>query len=345
MRASLVIASHNEGELIDRTIQSCLETLGGLDCEIVLTDDASTDGSIERVKTKFQDVRVVSSPERRGVAATKDRGARSAAGDVLVFLDGHCKPEPGALDRLVTAVEEWNGEAVMTPSVAVLDPERWESRLDVMGHGYSVNLGSFECKWLALDAMRTLRGPRGGLYYKQPTSIGCCVAMGRTLYERLWGFDVDMKFYGTEDVDLGVKSWLMGYPVLHDPEPVIGHRFQTGFPNYSVPLSHIGANQIRMARKNLGNEAWSAWLSQFDEVRHGYEWWAEIWKTFLFHSDSVEQERSYLLANRKQDEFWYAAEFGQGWPQLDTLSAPPPFWLSTGTSLPPSPPPSLSPIP
>lgn len=343
MRASLVIASHNEGSLIHRTVQSCIEAAEGLDCEIVVADDASTDGSIDHLRREFEQVRVIANPVRQGVSATKDLAARTALGDVLLFLDGHCKPEAGALEGLVAAVEEWNGQAIVTPSVAMLDVERWESRRDLVGHGFSVNLGSLECGWLGLDSMQTCKGPRGGLYYKQPTLSGCCIAMSRALYETLWGFDVDMKYYGSEDVDFGVKSWLMGYPVLHAPDPVIGHRFQHTFEHYTAPSEHIHANQLRMARKNLSDETWSAWLSRFDESRES-EWWIQVWETFLLGSNSLERERTYLLANRKHDEFWHAAEFGLTWPQTENLSAPPPLRFNKGTTLPPSPPPTLPPV-
>jgi glycosyltransferase involved in cell wall biosynthesis len=47
MRASIVVAAHNEGVALQRTIQACLETAGRLDFELVVADDASTDGSVE----------------------------------------------------------------------------------------------------------------------------------------------------------------------------------------------------------------------------------------------------------------------------------------------------------
>lgn len=342
MRASLVIAGHNEGALIHRTVESCAETAERLGCEILVADDASADGSIDKLQRDFPQVRVVRNRERQGVSATKDLGGRSALGDVLLFLDGHCKPEPRALEGLVAAVEEWNGDAVVTPSLAALDVENWQSRHDQVGHGYSVNLGSFDSGWIGLDAMQTVRGPKGGLYYKQPTMAGACVAMGRAVYETLWGFDVGMKFYGTEDIDFGVKAWLMGYPVLHTPELVVGHRFQTTFRNYSAPWEHTSANQLRMARKNLSDSAWSAWLARFHESRDN-EWWILVWETFLLGCESLERERTYLLANREHDEFWHAAQFGLSWPQAENLATPPPLRFSRITDSPPSQPPSLPP--
>jgi len=96
MRASIIIAAHNEGAALWQTVRSCLETCDGLDYEIVIADDASEDDSAEEVQRRFPQVRVVRHMERCGAAPSKDRGAREARGDVLVFLDGHCNPEYGA---------------------------------------------------------------------------------------------------------------------------------------------------------------------------------------------------------------------------------------------------------
>jgi GT2 family glycosyltransferase len=71
-----------------------------------------------------------------------------------------------------------------------------------------------------------------------------------------------MRVYGVEDIDFGLKAWLMGYPVLHDPEPVIGHRFRASFDNYSVPMEHILVNQLRMARKNFSDPVWDEWVQR-----------------------------------------------------------------------------------
>jgi glycosyltransferase involved in cell wall biosynthesis len=343
MRASIVIPSHNERDLLLKTVRSCLETVGDLDCELVVADDASEDGSAEEVAKQFEIVRIAHHCERRGVSATKDLGARNARGDVLLFLDGHCKPEPGAIARLVATVEEWDGNVVVTPSVAPLDPERWECDLDVLGHGFSINLGTCESGWIGLDEMQPVRGPKGGLYYKQPTIIGCCVATGRRLYEELRGFDVGMRSFGSEDLDFGLKSWSLGYPVIHDVEPVIGHRFRDRARNYTVPFEHAYANQLRMVRKHLGDASWSAWIKRFDSVRD-QPLWEATWSVFLDGYASLEDERAYLMARRRHDEFWHATEFNLGWPCADTLSPHPILIAGPGHSpAPSSPPPSPGP--
>ena len=126
MRTSVVIASHNEGDLLWRTVGSCLETTSELDCEVVVADDASTDGGVEEMLKRFPEVRVVRFSERRGVSPTKDLAARSSRGEALVFLDAHCKPEKGAISHLVTDVEQGGDRSIVSPLLLQLDAARWE---------------------------------------------------------------------------------------------------------------------------------------------------------------------------------------------------------------------------
>jgi len=315
MRASIVIAAHNEGDLLWKTVGSCFEASDGLDCEIVVADDASSDGSIAEVGARFRDIRVVASTERRGCSATKDLGARSARGDVIVFLDGHCKPEPGALGRLVSAVESWDGNAIVSPGIPDLDPDIWESNLSLAGKGYWLDLEWFRCGWANDGELREITGPDGRRYLEQPCVVGCCLAVSRSLYEKLRGFDPDMRSWGTEDLDFGLKSWLMGHSSLVDPDAFIGHRFRKeNTPcSYEIPFHHDLHNRWRMARKNMGDDAWQDWVS-----RHGKLFEAplldRVWKLYDEGRDSLEAERDYLMRNRCRSEYDYAAEFGLIWP-------------------------------
>ena len=52
--------------------------------------------------------------------------------------------------------------------------------------------------------------------------------------------------FGCGSLDFGLKCWLMGFRILHDPVPVIGHCFRTSF-DYPVPIEELVANQLRMA--------------------------------------------------------------------------------------------------
>lgn len=321
MRASIIIATHNEGSALSRTIDSCAESTLDSDCEIVVADDASTDGSVEEAEQRFPLVRIIRHSTRLGASPTKDLGARNARGDVLIFLDAHTKPEVGAISQLIRDVEAADGMAIITPAIAALQQRLWQNDFSRLGHGYAIDLRLFEPHWLALDEMERFTLGECSLL-ESPALMGAAFAVGRDLYQKLWGFDGHMRSWGVEDLDFGLKCWQFGYPILHDPDVVIGHRFQDTFGTYKVPTEHVLLNKLRMARKNFTDSVWTDWLAGCRESSEGTlpghpeGLWAHVWQLFEEHRPSVEQERSYVQAHRDRDEFRYAERFALEWPRF-----------------------------
>lgn len=317
MRTTVVIPAHNEGEALAKTVAEVKKTMviDGKTAEIVICDDASTDGSLEAVENE-EGVRIERFAQRSGVSRTKHLGARVAAGETLIFLDGHCKPDSGALNRMVENVEATDGHALVTPCICALDVASWTTEYDQPGYGYRVNISRMKSDWIELDEMNstTIAGDR--LVYETPNLQGCVFAVSRRTYQRLRGFDIGMQCWGSEDVDFGVKAWLMGHPILHDPRAVVGHRYQAQFDRYEVPPAHVFANQMRMARKNMSDAVWEDWLVRYGSKVHR-KTWLESWRIFKEYRESVEQEREYLFTHRLHDEFWYAEKFKLNWPVAD----------------------------
>jgi len=309
--ATVVISSLNEGTSLLRTVRTCLETTRTACVEILVADDHSEDNSVDEMRRACPEVAVVAHDRRRGVSPTKHLGGSRASGDVLVFLDGHCKPEPGAIDRLIDDVARLDGRAIVTPAGCALDTAAWDNRQQQVGHGYRLELSDFSCGWMGTDAMR----PRGA-FYESPALIGCCLAISRELYAELRGFDAGMKEWGVEDLDFGLKAWLMGSMVLNDPAALVGHRFRRTFDNYTVGAVHPLANQLRMARKHFTESVWLQWLEA--RQRH-YQAWPDVWTgasdALAQETESLERERAYLLAHRMRDEYWYAEYFNLRWPR------------------------------
>ena len=206
MRASLLIAAHNEGDSLWKTIRSCVEGCARLDYEIVVADDASTDGSVHSAQRRYPQIRVVRNKRRQGASPTKHLAACNARGNALVFLDGHCSPEPGAIRRLVDDVEELSGQAIITPSIPALCPKTWRNKSTQVGHGYRLGLEKFDCAWLPLDKLRVRR--RGSRkFYESPALIGCawpspancttsCMASIRTCFIGAWRTSISASAHG-----------------------------------------------------------------------------------------------------------------------------------------------------
>jgi glycosyltransferase involved in cell wall biosynthesis len=350
MRSTIVIAAHNEGALLSKTIESTIDSLANLDYNIVVADDASTDDSIDLALQRFPWLEVTRHTQRQGTSPTKALGARKASGEVLVFLDGHTKPEGNAIAKLVQDVQALDGEAIVTPAIADLNTQHWINNLNQVGHGYSMDMEMFDTQWRDVDELRVAKVGRM-TFYESPALIGCAFAVSRLLYNRLWGFDAHMRSWGVEDLDLGLKCWPMGHRILHDPQAVVGHRFRDAFDTCVVPVDHVLVNQIRMARKNLTGSVWAYWIDRCRQrsperlTEHPEGLWAHAWELFLEDRPSAEQERAYLQARRVRDEFWYAERFGLSWPRLQSLSAAATGPLLADMALAPSVAPSPKPSP
>jgi GT2 family glycosyltransferase len=228
---------------------------------------------------------------------------------VIVFLDGHCKPERGAIARLVKDVEERAGNAIFIPRIPALDCAAWKNSKLQVGHGFGFTLEDFACDWMPRERM-WLRGR----FYESPSLVGCCLAVGRRLYEKVRGFDRHMLQWGVEDLDFSLRAWLMGHPILYDPEAVIGHRFRKTFDTFTVTEECVLVNKLRMARKNFTDAVWRDWLRRA-RAREPAKRWRKAWTLFQAGKESVERERRYLLRHRVEDEFWYARRFGLNWPK------------------------------
>lgn len=92
------ISSYNRKDLLREALQSVL-VQQGVDFEIVVIDDGSSDGSAEMVEQEFPMVRVFRKPNG-GDASAKNMAAQKALGKYLVFLDSDDIMLPGALECL-----------------------------------------------------------------------------------------------------------------------------------------------------------------------------------------------------------------------------------------------------
>jgi cellulose synthase/poly-beta-1,6-N-acetylglucosamine synthase-like glycosyltransferase len=101
---SLIVAAHNEEDVIERRLENLLE----LDyppelLEIVVASDASTDGTdefVEAVSSREPRVQLLRCP-REGKVAAQNRATRMTNGDILAFSDANAVWRPDALRKLV----------------------------------------------------------------------------------------------------------------------------------------------------------------------------------------------------------------------------------------------------
>jgi len=289
-RVSIVIPAHNEGENLVDTVRCVLENTAYPDFEVVVVDDGSTDGSGDRLSSAFgNDSRTsVVRAEGVGVASARNRGAIRASGEILIFLDAHCYTPPNWMDGLIQPLADAR-VGMVGPAMASM---RYGS--DVQGWGLSWRDASLEVEWL---------GQRENTAYPVPLLGGACHAVRKADFERLGHYDPGMTRWGSEDHELCLRYWLMGYDVLVQPQTVIYHLFRERHP-YEVQAHKIIYNRLRLAMLHLSNERIDRVLN-YHRSMPGYDE-AMGW---LQRSD-VMSRRSQLQELRCRDDDWFCTRFG-----------------------------------
>jgi glycosyltransferase involved in cell wall biosynthesis len=104
-RFSVVITCYNQREFIGDAVRSAISQGDRLK-EVIVVDDASSDGSLEVLVQCAKAIQVIRSPANGGASVARNLGAASAQGDYLVFLDGDDVLLPWALDVYERIVSE-----------------------------------------------------------------------------------------------------------------------------------------------------------------------------------------------------------------------------------------------
>lgn len=104
MKVSIIIPAFNERAAIGGLVQTIRKHVP--DCEIIVVDDASTDGTAEAAK--HAGAYVVSHPYNIGNGAAVKTGIRHATGDKIVLMDGDGQHDPADIPRLLEASENFD---------------------------------------------------------------------------------------------------------------------------------------------------------------------------------------------------------------------------------------------
>lgn len=283
---SVVIPALSEGQNLVDTVVAVRANSGPLDPEVIVVDDGSADGAPQRVAARFADdrrVRVLHGPGE-GIARARNAGAGVATGEIVVFLDGHCHVPAGWLAPLVALFDNPAVGLTGPAFTSIRDP-----RMIACGITWKdAGLGNV---WLP-------SGTSGPV----PFHIGACQAVRKSAFDDLGGFDRGMTRWGSEDIELCLRMWLMGWEVHAAPESLVYHLFRKSRP-YDVNVDLIVYNHLRMALLHFDEAHLAPVLARVMRFKG-----AERPLAMAF-ANGVAQERSALAAARRHDIGWFCDRF------------------------------------
>jgi GT2 family glycosyltransferase len=209
---SIIIVTWNGRQHLD----ACLTAIAaqeGVDAETILADNASTDGTIDLVRSHFPWVRVVALDRNHGFAGGNNAGAREARGRYLAFLNNDTVADRLWLRTLRAGLDEPRGIALATSRIVYMhDPEI----VDSAGDGLTRWGGAF----------KRHHGGQARDVTESRDVFGACGAafiVPKAVFDEIGGFDADF-FLSHEDVDLSYRAQLRGYRCRYVADSIVHHR-------------------------------------------------------------------------------------------------------------------------
>ncbi|OGK11876.1 hypothetical protein A2954_05850 [Candidatus Roizmanbacteria bacterium RIFCSPLOWO2_01_FULL_37_12] len=227
---SVIILSYNTKDLTKRcilTLLRCLRQSKDLASEVIVLDNASSDGSVKMLKhlqSKNKELKLILSKKNLGFAKGNNQALKIAQGKYILFLNSDVIIQNVNFRTLINYLDKHSEIGVLTVNVVLPDgnidpashrgfPTLWNSlcyfsgleKLSTYLPFFNKIFGGYHLVGLNLNSQHEIDAPSGAFYLSK-----------RKLLDQMKGFDEAFFFYG-EDIDLSFRIKKLGYKIIYYP--------------------------------------------------------------------------------------------------------------------------------
>ncbi|MDY3558677.1 glycosyltransferase family 2 protein [Gemmata sp. JC673] len=248
---SVCIANWNCIELLRRCLQSLFEQDQGARFEVIIADNASTDGAADMVAAEFPDVVLIRNAENYGFARASNQAAAVATGRFLFFLNNDTLVPEHTLRRFLDLAEANPGAGMFGPRLRGADGEfqisyRRRPTLAALLHRIAL------LRWTGLFRRAYYEYRRDTFDPMKAREVevlmGAAVFLSRTVFDRVGRWD-EAYWFGVEDIDLSTQVSRFG-PVLYAASVEIVHYGRAaGRTNINFAAPNVAIGYVHYFRK------------------------------------------------------------------------------------------------
>ena len=210
---SIVIPVFNQVELTRPCLDALRQTIQGVPYEVVVVDNASSDGTPELLATLESPFQSIRNEENLGFARACNQGAMAAQGEYLLFLNNDTSPLPKWLAPMLRCLEEF-------PDAGIIGSKLLFPQDELVQHAGIVITRN--CLAYHVYSGFPSNSPEVNVRRAYPAVTGACLLVRRTLYNLLEGFD-EVFLNGFEDVDFCLRARELGYKSVYCPDSALYH--------------------------------------------------------------------------------------------------------------------------
>ncbi|VEF49047.1 polypeptide N-acetylgalactosaminyltransferase [Bacillus freudenreichii] len=283
-KISIIFPVKNEGVNVKNTLDSLFSKMTNYSFDVIVVNDASTDQCCDFIEYySMKDQIHLIETNSIGPANARNAGAEIATGDYLIFCDAHLEFEDSWIDRMLEPLLAGKTDAI-SPAIGSIGNESF------IGYGQSLK-PNLRIKW----------NPEPGGLCETAILPGACLAIKKTTFEKVGGFESGFLTWGHEDVELSIKLWLFGYRCHVLPTVKILHLFRKKHP-YLVKYEDIYYNYLRMSYLHFNAKRI---LSCKRLILHTK---ARDIELRVLYDGALEQRKEYFKRRVKSDD-WYFNKF------------------------------------
>lgn len=245
---SIIIVNYNAADYLDACLSSIESHLLGLEKEVIVVDNASTDGSLEIIVRDFPWVRVIKNSTNVGFAAATNQGVKSSQGRFILWLNPDTVLLDCRLKELLSAMSDDSDLGIL--GLQILNSDH---SLQISGRSFP----SYETAFFSRYSFFTKIFPKNPWSAKYLNSdwdrqsrkavdwvSGAALLHKRQVWEQLHGLDEGFFMY-CEDVDFCFRAKLKGWRTVYDPSCRVLH--------------HIGGSSRRKPLRMIFEHHRSMW--------------------------------------------------------------------------------------
>lgn len=226
---SVILPNFNGRELLRRNLPSLYSSLtaAGVDHEVIVVDDCSSDDSVTMLQAEFPDVRVIRNEINLGFSATCNRGVRAAANPLLCIVNTDVTFTE---DYFQKALPHFDDPAMFAVKGLIIN---YRKSFDDVSNTEATSLLYYSRGFLRFNQRveprpETFTGKVDGQF----VLLGCCFVCDRDKMRELDGFDEIYSPFYWEDADLAIRALRRGYRLAYEPQCRVYHQTSSTIASY-----------------------------------------------------------------------------------------------------------------
>lgn len=250
---SIIIVNWNTRDLLAGCLRSVYDTVRDLSFEVLVVDNASSDGSAQMVRERFPLVRLIENVENVGFAAANNLAMAQAQGRYILLLNSDASLPSGALDRLIAFADARPRAGVVGVQLVNADGSfqaawnRFPTPLTMLLEPWGI------VQWVTRNPYYPSCPPGQAAHVQQCDWVGGACLLARAEAVAQVGLLDERFFMYSEEMDWCRRMRFAGWEIWYTPDVRVVHLGGGSAARFSyAQLSRLYRSKAVYAEKHFG---------------------------------------------------------------------------------------------